>query len=175
MKLLHLFKSKRKESAESSKVQVSIKFTDEEAEVIRKNREAFLSLTPNGQLWMRPEAANSLDALALVDHVAEMMRIVDDRGVQEDLRLAVLDKAIKTQAKVCALHDLPYYLFLWADLCDVKGTTAEAKRLYSIFLRAQTEFKPDETDSVVLSYLKTKNWFDVEDAIKQAQSMVSEK
>jgi hypothetical protein len=62
-----------------------------------------------------------------------------------------------------------YYIYLWADLCELIGDVEQAKRLYALFLTTQSEFKPDKTDAIMTKYLQTKRWFDVEDAIDEAQ------
>jgi hypothetical protein len=67
------------------------------------------------------------------------------------------------------LHDLPYYLYLWATFCEDKDDAEQAIILYALFLDEQSKFKPDKVDSVVISYLQPEARFDVDGAIEYAR------
>jgi inorganic pyrophosphatase len=72
------------------------------------------------------------------------------------------------------LHELPYYVYLWAALNDVKNDMETAKRLYAMFLEHQAEFKPGIVDKCIINFLELEHWYDVEKAIREARKAISQ-
>ena len=151
---------------------IAFSFTDEELEAIRKQGDEINSLTPQpGQVfYVRNELVNPLKALALVKHVARQIAILN-KLPKEQIR-PLLDKAIATQAKACALHELPYYFFLWASLTKVKGDTETAKRLFGVFLKSQAQFKPRKGDRFIIGLLEADDLYHVEKAVVEARKAI---
>jgi hypothetical protein len=153
---------------------IDVTFTEEELEAIRKHGEQINSFAPEpGQvLYVKDEMVNPLKAFALVEHVAKQMAFAHELPEEETGPL--LDKVIATQAKACVLHELPYYLYLWATLNEAKGDMEAAKRLFALFLKYQAEFKPGKVDGFIIRLLKLEHWYDVEKAIREARTAVGQ-
>jgi hypothetical protein len=115
---------------------------------------------------------NRLKALALVEHVAKKMAFAHELPEQETGPL--LDKVVATQAKAYALHELPYYLYLWAALNAAKNDMTTANRLYALFLKYQAEFNPRKEDELIIHLLELEYWYDVKKAIVEARTALGQ-
>jgi hypothetical protein len=152
---------------------IDITFTDEEEAAILEQAREFNSFAPGPDqvLYVIPEMERAMKALGLVKHVRRQLGIAD-RVPAADFP-PLLDKIIKTQAKACAVHGLPYYIYLWALLNEEKGDMETAKRLCALFLSQQAKFKPSEVDESMIQFIKIEGWYDVEEAIREARKMIA--
>jgi hypothetical protein len=172
MGIFNLFRSEKQQKV--AKVPVNVTFTAEETEAIGKNRGFFASLSPEGkELHVTTEAANAIDAIGLLEYVFNMVASSERAGISREEQLGILEKAVKAQAKVCALHDLPYYWFLFANLCAKNGQMDQAKRLYAVFLKTNREFKPGNMDVISINYLRENGLLHEEDAVAEAEEALN--
>ena len=166
-----------KDPAKPSKVPIEVTFTHEELEAIQRNREAFVAAASVPEGWSlaaAPKMADAIDALGLIEYIEDQLSIANK--VSEEKAMSIVEKVITTLAKICAMHDLPFYFYVWANVNETKGDMETAKRLYALFLRFQSEFTPDKVDNIIITYLQqAKTWFNVEDAIANAQRAISER
>jgi len=171
--LRSLLWSESNETAKTARVRVHITYTEEELEAIQNYSDEINSFAPEpGQVFYASnEMVNPIRALALVEHVVKQM--VAARGLTEEKNRPFVDKLIKTVAKASAMHELPFYFYLWAGLSAVKGDKETAKRLYALFLKFQAEFKPGKVDNFIIGLLKLHHWFDVENAMSLAQQSIA--
>lgn len=152
---------------------IDITFTEEEqAAILSHNRELNSFAPEPGQvLYVVPEMERPLIALGLVKHVRRQLSTADKLTPAE--YPALLDKIIKTQVKAYGMHALPFYIYLWALLSEEKGDTETSKRLCTLFLSQQAEFRPSKIDECIIQFIKIEGWYDVEEAIKVARKMTA--
>jgi hypothetical protein len=150
---------------------INVTFTDEEQAAISECiREANSFAPPGKVLYVIPEMERALKALALVKLVRRQLAIADKAPAAEFPPL--LDKIIKTQVKAYGLHDLPFYIYVWALLNEEKGDMETAKRLYALFLSEQAQFKPSKVDELIIQSITPEGWYDLEGAVSEARNMI---
>jgi len=151
-------------------MEIALTFTEKENEAIRTERQLWTSsvpLEPDQRLIVHPKMANAIDALGLIEYVRTLVAAAHDLPQSE--RGVVLEEATKVQIKAYVMHDLPYYLYLWATLCEEKGDAERATRLYALFLEEQNRFQPDKIDALVIKYLAPEHWFNIDGATQYAR------
>lgn len=150
--------------------QVQVTFTPEETEVLKRNRAAYATMAPPGKVMhVTEKAGNAIDALGLFEYVLGLMAQARYPDLAEHQRKQVLMKASQAQAKVCALHDFPYYVYMFAHLSNVNGETEQAKRLYAIYLKQQSEFVSGPVDEITFDYICGNDWIDEPRAIAESE------
>jgi hypothetical protein len=177
MGFLDWFRAKRNIDEHVTKLaSVTLSFTPEEAAVINRNRKEWAKAatehSQGGAIWMAPKAKDAIDAIGLFGYVHELRTRMYDYGVSKQQRDQLAHKAINTLAKCCSLHDLPYYLYAWAQVTFFFGELSDARRLYALFLKQQTESNPDAIDQAVITYLKS-NYHVDNDPVREAMDIVS--
>ena len=141
MGLFDIFRSRSKKE-ETSKVSISIEFTEEEIEAINKSLETFRSFAAakGGELCVVPKQLQAMKAQGLFEYALQLATKSGDTNLSSDEVAVMLDKAIKAQLKAYGLHDLPLYLFHLACMYELAGNQGKAEMWFKNFLRFQNEF-----------------------------------
>ena len=149
---------------------VNVEFTEEEAKAIATGMERFAIVAnadeQEGTMYVHPKAYDAMTAKALNDYVEDLM--VELQHCREQEAIALVAKAIKSQLKVYAIHNLPIYLFQAAGMFELIGDGARAKEFFRLFLQAQTEFTPDDVDNIILK----QSGFDISKLVAIAKEKV---
>jgi hypothetical protein len=135
-------------------VGVKLEFTDEESSAIASSMDEYATLWASqhggGGLLTTVKVKNGMMAKALVEYAEDLVAESEISDSTGDCA-RVLAKARQAQTKAYCLHNLPIYIFQLASMFGLAGDESTAKRFYSNFLRAQSEFVPDEIDNMFLS------------------------
>lgn len=139
-------------------VPIRVEFTDEEARAISDYRREMAGVAresegKDGTLYVTPKVSDALDAIGLSRYVIKLMATAGEPNLAESESSLLLEKACVAQAKVVALHDLPYYRFLWAQVSELAGDFDAADRRFSLSLQRGDEFQPDAADQTAMDYL----------------------
>lgn len=123
---------------------------------------------PEGtEMYVHPKAKDALVAKALTEYVEDLM--IELQGCSSPEETTVLmAKAIQAQTKAYIIHSLPVYLFQLGGMYEFVGEMNTAKDVFGQFLRAQSEFKPDEVDESFIAQAG----FDMEHAIEVAYQKI---
>lgn len=151
--------------------EVNVEFTEEESEAISASIEEYAAIAnagaPEGTTMVVPtKVKDGMMAKALTEYVEDLVSQLADCNSQEPT--AILDKAIKSQLKAYAMHNLPIYLFQAAGMFELSGDVQNAKKFFGLFLRAQNQFKPDQIDSIFLSQAG----FDIPEIVALARNKI---
>jgi hypothetical protein len=133
---------------------VTVQFTEEESEAMGRTLRRYAAVA-NAYAPEETEAIvplklkDGMAAQGLTEYVEDLMRqLRHSESIAE--KTSLMDKALKAQMKAYAIHNLPVYLFQVAGMFEFVGDTANAKEFFQQFLRAQSDFKPDQIDTVFL-------------------------
>jgi hypothetical protein len=135
---------------------IDFSLSDEEA------REAEIALHAFQDVLVHPEVAdkvrNGTIAVAL-SRYAKGLVSMHCIGVTESEYRAnwptirkALEKAVAAVWKSYSLCPLPIFLYHPASFLQILGMKSEARQLFALFLRKQSEFKMDQVDKSLLDY-----------------------
>jgi hypothetical protein len=153
--------------------EVEMDFTVEEAEAINRGLKMYAEIAnadaPEGMTAIvSKKFKDAITAKVLNEYVEDLMQRL--RHCSEEETLVVMHKAIQAQMKVYAIHNLPVYLFQVAGMFEYLGDTAKAKEFFQLFLRTQSDFKPDKIDA----YFLNQTGFDIAKTVSTArQKLIS--
>jgi len=147
-------KFKLKRSAPTGYSPVNIEFTQEESEAISRTLNRYAAIAnadaPSGMVTVFPQKVrDGMTAQGLTEYVEDLMRRLQNCGTNEEI-VSLMDKAIKAQMKVYAIHNLPVYLFQLAGMFELIGDEAKAREFFHLFIRAQNDFKADDVDDIFI-------------------------
>jgi hypothetical protein len=130
-------------------------FTEEEAQVIDHTLDTYgriftANAPEGGKGYVHPKLISAWKAQALTEYSERLMDGLSNESPSN--RSAVIEKAINSQKKAYALHNLPIYLFLLAKNFATADDAAKTKEFSRRFLHSQTEFKPDNVDTIILDH-----------------------
>jgi len=167
MGIFDKFKSK---SVPKSYLAVNVEFTEEEIEAIDLCRERFADIAnadapPRMKLFVQPKVKDAMIARGLTEYAEELLTMKLRECSSSEEAALLMDKAINAQMKAYTIHNLPAYLARVADLFELSGDAAEARKFFSNFLREEAKFKPDEIDTMFLD----QPGFDIPKAIALAK------
>lgn len=147
-----------------------IELTEEESEAVSRTLEQYAAGAKaqlGGKEAFVPEKLrDAMTAQGLTRYVEDLIWKLEDCGSGEVATL--MDKATQAQAKAYAIHNLPVYLFQLAGMFELAGDDGKAKDFFRHFLRAQSEFKPDQIDTIFLNATE----FDIPKFVAMAQEKV---
>jgi tetratricopeptide (TPR) repeat protein len=170
MGLFDIFKSRGKKE-ETSKVSISVEFTEEEIEAINKSLETYNSFAAaeGKKLCVVPKLLEAMKAQGLFEYAFQLVNKSGNANLSNDEVAIILDKAIKAQLKAHCLHNLPLYLFHLALIYELAGNAEKAQVWFKQFLQMQNEFKPDKVDEINLNFLINMQGFDLDKAVESAR------
>jgi hypothetical protein len=148
--------------------EVKVDFTEEESKAINRSLQMYASIAnanaPEGTtMFVPPKVKNAMTAQALTEYVEGLVSQLQDCSTQE--LTAIMDKAIKSQLKAYAIHNLPIYIFQAAGMFELTGDVHNAWKFFGLFLRVQDEFKPDQIDTSFLN----QTGFDIPNIVAMAR------
>ena len=134
--------------------EMKIDFTEEESAAINASMDEYASIwasTHGGGSYITPvKVHNGMMAKALTEYALDLVAEFD--GYESEAEVAsFVKKATQAQAKACALHNLPVYVFQLAGIYESVGDHASARKFLDLFLRAHSEFTPDGIDDLFLT------------------------
>jgi hypothetical protein len=150
---------KPKSNAPKGLVQMDVEFTADENEAMSHALKRFDAVVmdahaPEGtRMFAPPKVRSAISAQGLTEYIDDLQREIQN----SDFAAAtanLMDRAVKAQMKVYALHNLPIYLFRLAGMYECAGNESKSKEFSQLFQRAQNEFKPDQIDKIFLELIK---------------------
>jgi hypothetical protein len=147
--------------------------TNEEQAAVSKHKRGINAFAPQPglELQLAPALEAPFKALALVEHVRELLGLADQTA-QADLP-ALFERMIKTQTKAYTMHRLPFYAYILGVLYGQKGDAETAKKLYAFFLSEQRKFRPTDADQWVIRFIQIDDWYEVDAAIADARKITA--
>lgn len=151
---------------------INVTFTPEEVDAMNRNANFFAGLAEGQgkQLWVTPKAQSAMQAQGLTEYVQEQIRILTTKELNDEEIGIIGEKAIKAQMKAYTVHNLPMYMFQLANIFELLDRMEEAKRWWTMFLREQKRFAPDDVDEIFMQHFGQ----DMAEAERTAQRRLEE-
>jgi len=135
--------------------EVKVEFTEDETNAVHRTLDRYASVfnsdAPEGMTAIVPQKVkDGMTAQGLIEYVEDLMRQLRDCDSDDEMA-TLMDKAIKAQMKAYAVHNLPVYLFQVAGMFELVGDADNAKEFFRQFLKAQSNFIPDNIDTMFLN------------------------